>query len=150
MEPFATVEDLESRWRTLSASEQEKAEVTLYDATTFIIGEMRESGVLIVPDDEVQANNLVRVTCDVTQRVLLAQFESGGDMVGVSKYQEQADVWSASVTYKNPFGDMYLTKEDKRLLGIGRVRVGSARAATFDLLDPEGATNGPTAGIWTP
>lgn len=149
MEPFATIEDLEARWRTLTEDEQAQAETTLLDATAFITSEMKRSGVLVEPDDEVQHQNLVAVTCAVAKRSLLMAFDSGNTLTGVSKYQEQADVWNASVTLANPMGDMYLTAQEKRLLGIGRLKVGSARAAMRDMrgCDEE---HGPTAGIWTP
>lgn len=149
MEPFATIEDLEARWRTLTEDEQAQAETTLLDATAFITSEMKRSGVLVEPDDEVQHQNLVAVTCAVAKRSLLMAFDSGNTLTGVSKYQEQADVWNASVTLANPMGDMYLTAQEKRLLGIGRLKAGSARAAMRDMRGCE-CEHGPTAGIWTP
>ena len=151
MEPFATVSDLEARWRTLTQEEAATASTTLLDVTAFITAEMRRSGVRVMPDDEVQAQNLTSVTCAVAKRCLLMAFDSGADLAGVSKYQEQADVWNASVTLANPMGDMYLTAQEKRLLGIGRVLVGDARAAMLDMSCPcGGVQNGPTAGIWSP
>ena len=149
MEPFATVEDLEARWRTLAEEERPVAETTLLDATAFISAEMARSHVNIRPDDEVQHQNLVAVTCAVTKRSLLMAFDSGNTLTGVSKYQEQADVWNASVTLANPMGDMYLTAQEKRLLGIGRTVVGSARAAMRDMRGCD-CEHGPTAAIWSP
>ena len=92
MEPFATIEDLEARWRTLTEDEQEQAETTLLDATAFITAEMRRYHVPVNTDDEVQHQNLVAVTCAVAKRSLLMAFDSGNTLTGVSKYQEQADV----------------------------------------------------------
>ncbi len=149
MEPFATVEDLETRWRPLTEDERTVAETTLLDATAFISSELARSHVYVNPDDEVQNQNLVAVTCAVTKRSLLMAFDSGNTLTGVSKYQEQADVWNASVTLANPMGDMYLTAQEKRLLGIGRTVVGSARAAMRDMRGCD-CEHGPTAGIWTP
>lgn len=151
MEAFASVEDLEARWRTLTDDERAVATTTLEDATAFISAEMRRYRVPIAEDDEVQAQNLVAVTCAVTKRSLLMAFDSGSSMQGVTKYSEQADVWNASVTLANPMGDMYLTAQERRMLGIGRVMVGSARAADFDMSHPdEEVARGKTAGIWSP
>lgn len=149
MEPFATIEDLEARWRTLTEDEQEQAGTTLLDATAFITAEMRRYHVPINEDDEVQHQNLVAVTCAVAKRSLLMAFDSGNTLTGVSKYSEQADVWNASVTLANPMGDMYLTAQEKRLLGIGRVLVRTALVAMKDMRGCD-VEHGPTAGIWTP
>lgn len=135
MESFATVEELEARWRMFTDAERERVEAELLDTTAFIRSQLRRYRVPILPEDEVQEYNLRWVTCAVAKRSLQAEFDSGeGGMGGpVSKYSETADVFSASVTFANPLGDRYLTKQEKQALGIGRVLVGSVRAADFDM-----------------
>lgn len=135
MEPFATVEELEARWRTFTDEEAARVEVELLDATAFIAAQMAHSRVSIDPADEYQAYNLTWVTCNVVKRSLQQEFDAPDSGFGapVSKYSEQADVFSASVTFANPLGDRYLTKQEKQALGIGRVRIGSVRAADFDM-----------------
>lgn len=145
MEPFATVDDLALRWpRTFSEGEIPIAEAALLDASGYIASEMHRSHVEIDPDNDVQAQNLVKVTCAVAKRALMATLDGGGGgafAAPVSKLSEQAGVFSASVTYANPMGDYYLTKPEKESLGIGRVLFGSVRAAMHDLEAVEDANN---------
>lgn len=132
---FATVEDLEARWRPFTDEEAARAEVELQDTSAFIMSQMRKYRRPIIPDDEIQAYNLKWVTCAVAKRGLQPSFDSddGGMGAPVSKLSETADVFSASVTFANPLGDRYLTKQEKLALGIGRVLVSSVRAADFDM-----------------
>lgn len=131
--PFATVEDLESRWRPLSESERDTAEVTLEDVTAYITALMGRAGVPIDPDDAIQARNLTSVTCSVARRTLSQSFsgdESGGQY---SSSTVTAGVFSQTYQYANPTGDMYLTAGERRLLGIGRMRVGSVAPYSWRL-----------------
>lgn len=123
MEAFATVQDLEARWRELSDDEAARAETQLLDATAFIQAQLDRYRVAVDATDETQARNLTAVCCSVTRRSLAQQFS--GDQTG-AQYSGQtvtAGVFSQTYTYANPTGDMYLTAAEKRLLGIGRVIV---------------------------
>lgn len=113
MEAFATVEDLESRWRVMDASEKKRAGVLLEDAAAIIAAALEQSGIKVAGDDEVQAANLVRVSCAMVQRAM-----AQGD-------GEQQHAWGGNLV-TNPSGDLYLSKADKRSLGIGRCRIGFA------------------------
>lgn len=125
MEAFADVDDLQTRWRTLTEGEQAKATVELQDASAFIAGEMRRYGVAIDPSDEVQSQNLVRVTCDVVRRSMSPRLDAseGTPLAPFTESTITADVFTESYKYANPLGDYYLTKSDKSALGIGRMRV---------------------------
>lgn len=123
MEAYATVEDLEGRWRALDESERARARTQLEDASAFIAAQLRRYRVTVDPADEVQSQNLKSVCCSVTRRSLAQSF--AGDSTG-SQYTGQtvtAGVFSQTYTYANPTGDMYLTVAEKRLLGIGRALV---------------------------
>lgn len=137
MQSFAGVGDLAARWpRTFTEQEIPIVETVLLDASAYIASEMRRSRVPISCEDELQSLNLVKATCGVAKRALMPMLEAGGGgglAAPVSKLSEQAGVFSASVTYANPMGDYYLTKAERESLGIGRVRVGSVRAAMFDM-----------------
>ena len=113
MEAFATVSDLESRWRVMDASEKKRAESKLEDAAAIIASAMLESGVEIESDNEIQAANLVRVSCAMVQRAM-----AQGD-------GEQEHAWGGNLV-TNPSGDLYLSKADRKSLGIGRGRIGFA------------------------
>ena len=111
MEAFATVNDLESRWRTMDASEKKRAAILLEDAAAIIAASLEQSGVEVAKDDEVQAANLVRVSCAMVQRAM-----AQGD-------GEQEHAWGGNIV-ANPSGDLYLSKVDRKSLGLERMRVG--------------------------
>lgn len=113
MDAFATVKDLESRWRVMDSAEKKRAEVLLQDAAAIISSALNQSGVKIDGYDKTQNANLVRVSCAMVQRAM-----AQGD-------GEQEHAWGGNLVM-NPSGDLYLSKADKRSLGIGRMRVGFA------------------------
>lgn len=107
---FADVSDLESRWRDLSAGEEARAAVLLDDASA-----MLETLVEVDASDEQQAAMLKIVCCNMVQRAMAS---TENDLFGVSQQSMAAVGFSQSYSYANPSGDMYLTKYEKRLLGI--------------------------------
>lgn len=112
MEAFASVADLEARWRALDSAESARAEALLLDAAAIVRAAMRRSGVAVDGSDEVQAANLVRVSCAMVQRAM-----AQGD-------GEQQHAWGGNLVL-NPSGDLYLAKADRMALGLGGCRVGT-------------------------
>lgn len=112
MEAYAKVSDLEGRWRTLDASERKRAELLLVDAAAIIASAMRNAGVVVDHDDQEQRANLIRVNCSMVQRAM-----GQGD-------GEQQHAWGGELVM-NPSGDLYLSKADKRSLGVLKLRVAS-------------------------
>ena len=107
MDSFATIEDLEARWKPITdARERYKADVTLCDATTMIKGFLGQR----TADPEA----LVMVTCNVAKRALVAADTN----LGVTQQSETAGPYSQSFTWANPGGDLYLTAREERLLGL--------------------------------
>lgn len=115
---FATVQDLEARWRTLSDAEQARAAVLLEDAAT-----MLSAQVGVCSGDDEQASILAIVSCSMVQRVMSVT----EDVYGVTKGTMTADIYSQSWTYSNPTGDMYITKVEKAMLGIGETYLTTIR-----------------------
>lgn len=114
---YATVEDVEARWRDLSADEEARCGVLLDDASLYL-----DTLVDVNPDDEHQAAVLTTVCCNMVIRSMSA---TESDMFGVSQSSMTAGPYSQSMNYANPSGDMYLTKLEKRLLGITVGYIGS-------------------------
>lgn len=117
--PFASSGDLESRWRTLSASEKTLAGVLLGDASQMVLDECPDAN--LVPDGDSDAEaarsaSLKRIVCGMVKRAMIAS-EAGP---GVATQQETAGPFSGSVTFANPMGDLYLTKAERRALPCGR------------------------------
>lgn len=115
---FAEVSDIESRWRSLSADEQDRAGVLSEDASA-----MLAALVAVDAEDEQQAGLLRTVCCSMVIRAMSASL---ADSFGATSMSMTAGPYSQSWQYSNPTGDMYLTKMEKRLLGIDGARVGWA------------------------
>jgi len=112
-EVYATPGDLAARWRPLAPDEEARAGVLLADA----------SAVLRATDDTLDARiaagvldpNLVRgVVCAMVKRAMVA----GLDVEGVTQQSQTAGPYAASVSYANPSGSLYVTRAERRALGI--------------------------------
>lgn len=141
--PFATVEDLEARWRVLDDDEKARAEVQLTDVSAYITELMRQSEVPINPEDEYQAQTLKSVCCAATRRSLSQLFSSDGGSIGAGAEDANsstvtAGVFSQTYQYANPTGSIYLRADEKKLLGIGRLRVSTAAPYSWRLDHVEG------------
>lgn len=121
MEPYATIEDLESRWRTLDADEKRRAEVKIADASALIASEFANAGIDMPVINELTEANLKAVTCEMVKRSMASPI----DQAPVSANSVTAGPFSESFTFANPSGDMYMTSGEKRRLGLKRQRVGS-------------------------
>ena len=116
---FATVSDIESRWRALTDDEETRADALIDDASAILT-----CLVDVDPTDTQQAEALTTVCCNMVIRAMSA---TAGDSFGVAQSSMAAGPYSQSWTYANPSGDMYLTKLERRLLGINGSYIGSIR-----------------------
>ena len=114
---YATVSDIESRWRALNEAEQTRASVLIDDASA-----MLTALVNVDSDDQEQAQLLKQVCCSMVIRAMSA---TEADAFGASQMSMTAGPYSQSWSYSNPTGDMYLTKLEKRLLGITSGYIGT-------------------------
>ena len=82
-------------------------------------------------------NKLVKVTNDTEQYALLKfvctnmvcrTVDSGVDVLGASQASVTAGPYTQSYSFSTPSGDMYLTKLEKRLLGITSGYIGTIPA----------------------
>ena len=125
---YADVSDLEARWRTLDESEQARAEALLNDASA-----MLAASVTVDDADEQQAALLKIVTCNMVQRSM----STGGDMYGVTQQSMTAVGFTQQFSYANPTGDLYITKAEKRMLGISGT--GRGRTLMYGMVGDENA-----------
>ena len=116
---LAEVSDVEARWHTLSTSDRQRAGVLIGDASAML-------GALVDIDvaDESQLQRLNIVCCNMVIRAMSA---SESESYGASNMSMTAGPYTQSWTYANPSGDMYVTKAEKHMLGIGASRIGSIR-----------------------
>lgn len=118
---YARLSDYETRYG--EADDPASVEVFLEDATAMIdsspgfhrLGEED-------PGFETQTQLLARITCAIVYRAL-----SPGQFAGYESVSQGVGGFTASVNLANPSGDLYLTSNEKRLLGIGRGRIGQTR-----------------------
>lgn len=108
---FADVSDIEVRWRTLTSDERDRATALIEDASAMIATLAKDIDVA----DENQLHLINTVVCNMVIRSISA---TESDSYGVDSMSMTAGVYSQSWNYNNPTGDLYLTKLEKRLLGI--------------------------------
>lgn len=114
---YATLEDLEARRGVLDPDDREKAAALLDDAAVIL------DGLVTIDGSEEQETLLMIVSCNMVSRAL----STAPDAYGVSSLSTTAGVYSESLQYANPSGDMYLTKLEKRLLGVTTSYIGYIR-----------------------
>jgi len=111
---FASSDDLAKRWRPLTETEKTTAEVLLQDASVEVRSALKRAGIDTTADDfDTDAAKIV--VCGMVKRSMIA----GDNSPGVTTAQETTGPFSRSFTYANPTGDLYMTKREKQLLGIG-------------------------------
>lgn len=120
---FASVSDLEERWRPLTPAEKSRAEVLLEDASAQVRVEAPGIDERITIQEGATAPELDpiiprRVVAEMVKRAMLAS----PDQPALANYQQTSGPFSQSGTFVNPTGDLYLTKTERRLLGVGRPR----------------------------
>lgn len=72
------------------------------------------------PDAEIAKD----VCCAMVERALAAYND---DLVGIRQASETEGPYTWSGTFSNPAGDLYITKAEKRSLGVGLGSLGLAR-----------------------
>ena len=107
---YATVADLERRWHPLSDDDRAVAEVLLEDAALLI-----DAQTCIDLNDPLRARAAAYASVNMVQRALASR---GQDSFGISQQTISADIYSQSMTFANPAGDLYMSGMEKRLLGI--------------------------------
>lgn len=115
MTAYATVDQLQARWRPLTPEETDKAEVLLEDASVQIRSEIPDLKSRIEAGDADLLSAVIRVECAMVKRAMA----SGDDGIGVTSTQETQGPFSHTLQYSNPMGDLYLTKAERRLLTSG-------------------------------
>lgn len=108
---YATYEDVEARWRALTPEEQAKATALLEDAQVVLSGM-----VTVDPDDPEQAGKLKYVSCSMVIRSMVAGASSA---FGVDELSATMGPFGRTAHFANPNGDLYLTKQERKLLGVG-------------------------------
>ena len=115
---FATPEEYKAKYGT--DVESGMLQAWLDDVSAYLRAEM---GGRLDAHDDAQAASLRVVCLSATRRAP----ESAAPGFGVNQMSQSANGFSESYSFANPSGDVYLTKAERRMLGIGRMRIGSIR-----------------------
>ena len=111
---YATVSDLEARWKTLDTAARAVAEAKLGDAATLIDSYGTPKS----------ADAAKTVSCNAVMRAMSAL---SADSFGVTQESMTAGSYQQQRTYSNPSGDLYLTRQELKMLGLGGGSLGFAR-----------------------
>ena len=114
---FATVQDLEARWRILEPAERDRAKVLLEDAAVKISAAFRGLDTELSGELKEKLSGELRiVSCNMVKRAMFTD-------AGVQSTQETVGPFSATHNFTNPTGDLYLAKADRKLLGLERQQI---------------------------
>lgn len=117
MEPFATIEDLAAGWADYDESMDDEATTLLQRYSNRIYLMCSDAGSWRDPaEDETWAAILCDVTCEVVRRAISARRVADG--MPVTQFTETATPYSNSYIFSNANGDLYLSKQEKKLLGL--------------------------------
>ena len=122
--PFATVQDLKDRWPDYPTGSDTLATTLLGDASVRIRTECKDVDARI-SDGALDSAVPKMIVCEMVKRSMIAS----SSQMGVTSIQETAGPLSQSLSYANPMGELYLKKQERRLLGCG-----SGRAFMIDTL----------------
>ena len=124
MAAYATVEDMATLWRTMTAAEVTKAEELLDIVSDCLRYEAQKVGKDL--DAMIEANSYLAsvaksVTVDVVARVLMTSTDSEP----MSQFTQSALGYSYSGTYLIPGGGLFIKKAELARLGLRRQRFGA-------------------------
>lgn len=108
---YASLPDLERRWRRLDEDEVVRAETLLGDATAMLDALMGLEEELEEPPATLRI-----VCCSMVIRAMMASEE---EAYGVSQMDYVMGPFTQRAHYSNPNGDLFLTSQERAMLGIG-------------------------------
>lgn len=121
---FATLE----QYRAVYDSSETDARVDAFlcKASRRMAAAMDAGGVSYEEPSEEFSDALADVCCDVAHRALGEGGTYGNPLpFGATEYSQGADGHTESYTLSNPYGDLFLTKAEREMLGLDAQAVGS-------------------------
>lgn len=120
---FATIDDVIKLWKPLTPSEIERAEVLLTIVSDVLRNEatkVNKDMDLMIEDSTAYANTAKMVTVDIVARVLM----TSTDHEPMTQFAESANGYSVSGSFLNPGGGIFITNQEKKLLGLKTQKLG--------------------------
>lgn len=123
MAAYATVDDLVLRWRPLTDEEALTAAALIEDAAVMIRSTVPDLETRLA-DESLSLDVLKLVTVHMVKRSMSAP----AGFEGVTQFNQTAGPFAQATQFANPTGDMWLTKADKKMLGVS-----GSKAFTVDM-----------------
>ena len=123
LEPFATIDDLESLWRPLKPDETTRAESLLVVVSDSLREEANKVGVdldAMIADRPTYATVVKSVTVDVVARTLM----TSTNQEPMTQYSQGALGYTVSGSYLVPGGGLFIKNAELSRLGLKRQRYG--------------------------
>lgn len=124
MAAFATLDDMTTIWRDMSAEEQERAAVLLEIVSASLRAEADKVGKdldTMVAEDKNLAAVAKSVTVDVVARTLM----TATDQEPLTQFTQTAGPYSATGTYLVPGGGLFIKRSELARLGLRRQKYGA-------------------------
>ena len=126
MQAFATVEQYMTRYGEVNSGDMAVLAETLVDASRKIAAKLDRAGIDWRDPDEDYAERLMQVCRDMAHRALSVD-EQSGIPFGATQFTTSVDGFSEQVGFQTTgssgFGELYITKSERELLGLNRARV---------------------------
>lgn len=119
MELPVSVKDVRARWPEAPADD-ERIALAIQDASSWLLMEARNAGRPYDPFDDLRVQCFISVCVSLVKRSC-ATSAAG---YGVSQSSETAGAYSLQMSYANPDSSFYLSKSERRMLGLNASRVG--------------------------
>lgn len=120
MEPFATVEQYEARYGDVA--DMDILLEVLKDATREISAALERAGIDYENPSELFAENLMQVCRSMAFRSVGTSEVS--TPFGATQFSQGVGDFSQSFSFKNPYGEVYISKAERRLLGLDSAKIG--------------------------
>lgn len=132
-EPFATHEDLEKRWHTLTPDEQAQADELLLDASEII-----RNHVSVYPETREESwwtahRRGLEIVCCQMARTAMEQQVADLAPTGVSQMTETTGPYSNSYSWASPDGYLRWNRDYLSVLGLGGQRAYSIDMASGEV-----------------
>ena len=116
MSTYATIEDLEKRWRTLTSEESTRAETLLSDVESILKLKAKSlnKDIDIMSEDSDYKQVLISVICDIVKRIL----KKNVDQEALSQFSQSAGGYTFSGTYLVPNDNIYIMDKELKRLGL--------------------------------
>lgn len=122
MDDFATLDDLQTLWRTLKPGETDRAKKLLKTVSDSLRVEAKKVGKNL--DEMVKDDAFASVACSVTVDVVARTLMTSTDQEPMTQTSEAALGYSWSGSYLVPGGGLFIKNSELNRLGLRRQRYG--------------------------